>query len=162
MSNPYVVVGKIGTSFGIKGWLKVTTFSDQLLDYSPWYITKDPGWQEIKIEDGREHGRGLIVKLSGLNNPEQAKLLTGKLIAVKRSQLPALKKNEFYWNDLLGLTVVNQQGETLGTVSYLMETGANDVLVVKKDKEYAIPYLPDVIKQVDLEKRIIYVDWDLI
>jgi 16S rRNA processing protein RimM len=158
----YVVVGKVGAPFGIKGWLKVASFSSQLLDYNPWYLAKDNNWQEVKVEDSREHGRGLIVKLAGLNNPEQARLLTGQSIAVKRSQLPVLAKNEYYWDDLQGLTVINQHGETLGTVSYLMETGANDVLVVKKEKEHAIPYLPEVIKQIDLDKRIIYVDWDLI
>ncbi len=163
----YIVVGKIGSTYGIQGWLKIFSFTGvmtDLLNYSPWYLEDGEGWRSIEIKASREHGKAIVAHLSGYNTPEEARKLTGKKIAVKRSQLPVLPKNEYYWTDLEGLMVVNQHNEELGHVLYLIETGANDVLVVKNQgKEYAIPYLPGkVVTNVDLAKRIIRVDWDLI
>lgn len=166
MSNTdYVIVGKIGSPYGIKGWLKIlsyTEWTDAILEYKPWYLGVEDNWETVQLEEGREHGKGIIVKLAGYDTPEQSRQLTGKLIAVKSSQLPALKKDEYYWRDLEGLTVINQHGVTLGKVSYLLATGSNDVIVVKGDKEHAIPYLPgDVIKNIDLQNRIMYIDWEI-
>lgn len=166
-SCDYIIVGKIGSTYGIHGWLKIQSFTGNIadvLDYEPWYIEDHSGWKLIKREAGKLHGKGVIAKLDGYNNPEKARLLTGKSIAVKRTQLPALKDNEFYWRDLEGLTVINQHNEELGVISYMIETGANDVLVIQKNnKEHAIPYLPDdVVISIDLEKRIMRVNWDLI
>lgn len=161
-----ITIGKIGSTYGIKGWLKVQSYTElgaSILDYSPWYIPKDHNWTIIEIESGRPHNNGIIVKLHGVNTPEEARLFTGKEIAITRAQLPPLKENEYYWADLQGLTVINQHGDQLGKVSYLIETGANDVLVVKGEKEHAIPYLPGkVILKVDLEKQEIHVDWEII
>lgn len=163
----YVKVGKIGSTYGIKGWLKIQSFTEfgaSILDYSPWFLSNTPNNREIvNIEDSRPHGTGLIVKFVGFDNPEKARLLTGKTIEIERSQFPELPKNEFYWSDLVGLTVINKNGDILGKVSYLMETGSNDVLVVKGEKEIAIPYMPgSVVLNVDLEKQEIQVDWELI
>ena len=109
----------------------------------------------------REHGKGIVVKFANYDTPEQSRLLTGKNIAITRSQLPPLKKGEYYWSDLKGLTVINQKGVELGKVTYIIATGSNDVLVVKGDKEIAIPYLLDeVIKSIDLELGQILVDWE--
>jgi 16S rRNA processing protein RimM len=170
MKNPnavYVKVGKVGSVYGIQGWLKIqsyTEFGAGILTYKPWYLTS--GTQErieIEITDGRLHGKGIIVKFPGIDTPEAARLLTGKIIEVERSQLPTLAKNEFYWSDLEGLTVINKHGEILGKVIYMMATGSNDVLVIKGTKEHAIPYLPGtVVLNVDLEKKVIQVDWELI
>lgn len=165
-TNPYVIVGKIGTAFGVKGWAKLISFTEvraHILEYSSWYIETLSGWQPITIEAGKEHGKGLVVKLTGIETPEQVRLLTGKKLAVKRSQLPVLKSHEYYWSDLEGLTVIDQHNAVLGKVIYLIETGANDVLVVKGDKEYAIPYLPGkVVVAIDLDKKIMHVNWDMI
>lgn len=163
-SDDYLIVGKIGAPFGVKGWVKIQSFTEQtidILDYSPWYIEEGPEWKLTKVEAGQGHGKGVIAKLSGLSTPEEASLWAGKHIAIKQTQLPKLAKGEYYWSDLKGLTVIDQNGQTLGTVSHLIETGGNDVLVVKGEKEQAIPYLPGtVIKEVDLAKQIIYVNWD--
>lgn len=165
-ADNFVVVGKIGATYGIQGWLKIYSFtewSSDILGFTPWYLEEQDGWTQITISDGHPHGKGVVVKFEGFDNPEQARHLTGKKIGILRSQLPTLKNDEYYWSDLEGLTVINQHGETLGTVSYLMETGANDVLVIKGDKEYAIPYLPDdVVTRVDLANRVMYVSWDAI
>jgi 16S rRNA processing protein RimM len=163
----YITVGKIGSTFGVQGWLKVQTFTEfgtNILDYKPWYLTDDEKeYQATIIEDGLTQGGQIIVKFTGYNTPEDARVLTNKLISVTREQLPPLQKNEYYWSDLNGLTVINKKGEILGKVIYLMQTGANDVLVIQGTKEHAIPYLPgDVITCVDLAKQEIHVDWELI
>ena len=172
MVNPaeknYIKVGKIGATFGIKGWLHIHTYTEHgisILDYTPWHLldNNDKETSAITVESGQVHGKGIIAKLAGYDTPEAARLLTGKTIAIKRSQLPALKKDEYYWSDLEGLSVYNTNNELLGTVSYIMSTGSNDVLVVKGDKEHAIPYLiGKVIKKIDLEKHEIHVDWEII
>ncbi|MEO8402213.1 MAG: ribosome maturation factor RimM [Gammaproteobacteria bacterium] len=163
----YVIVGKIGSTYGIQGWLKVFSFTEEMsniLDYNPWYLESNTGWEPIKIQSGREHNKCVVVKLPGYDSPEKARVMTGKKIAIKRTQFPALKKNEYYWTDLQGLTVIDQHGNTLGKVLYLIETGANDVLVIEHGgKEHAIPYLiGKVITSVDLAKQEIKVNWDLI
>jgi 16S rRNA processing protein RimM len=162
----YVVVGKLGSTHGILGWLKLYSFTEpaiNILAYTPWYIEDVKEWKLINLEASREHAEGLIVKLTGYNNPEKARLLTNKKVAILRSQLPLLKKGDFYWSDLENLTVINTDGMVLGKVIYLLETGSNDVLVIKgNDKEHAIPYLPDVIMDVDLANQIIHVHWELI
>lgn len=167
VNSEYVVIAKIGATYGVQGWLKVFPFTAQLTDilqYQPWYVESTAGWQRMQIKEGREHNKCLVVKVAGYNQPESARTLTGKKIAIQHSQLPALKKDEYYWTDLEGLTVINQHGEELGHILYLLETGANDVLVIKNQgKEHAIPYLPGkVVMQVDLVNRRMHVDWDLI
>jgi 16S rRNA processing protein RimM len=162
----YLVVGKLGAAYGIKGWLKVSSFTNPLSNignYNPWYLKNGEHWEPIEVTDSREHGKSIVAKLKGLNNPEQARLFTGKEVAIKRSQLPVLAKDEYYWSDLEGLTVINQRNEVLGKVTHLMATGANDVLVVKGEKEHAIPYLQgDVVKQIDLTAKTMHVDWEVI
>lgn len=162
----FVIVGKVGATYGIKGWLKIFSYTEEvaaILEYAPWYIKSDNTWKNIQLEKGQLHGKGIIAKFKEYDVPETARLLTGKEIAVLRTQLPALTEDEYYWSDLEGLTVVNQNGTVLGKVIYLLATGANDVLVVKGVKEHAIPYLwGQVIKKVDLAQQVIHVDWDVI
>jgi 16S rRNA processing protein RimM len=165
LESKYIVIGKIGATYGIKGWLKIHTYTESgasILDYSPWYLpqSKD-SWLEVTIEDGKPHGKTIIAKIKGFDNPEDARKLTSKEIYIKRSQLPELKKDEYYWSDLEGLSVFTKDGLNLGKVIYLIETGANDVLVVKGEREHAIPYLPGkVVLNIDLEKQEILVDWE--
>ncbi len=166
-NTEYIVVGKIGSTYGIQGWLKIFSFTEVIADilaYDPWYLEEGNTWKSIQVKSSREHGKCVVAQFAGCNNPEQARLLTGKKIAIKRSQLPALENNEYYWSDLIGLTVIDQHGETLGKVLYLIETGANDVFVIEnKGKEHAIPYLPGkVITSIDLANRLMLVNWDLI
>lgn len=163
----YIKVGKVGATYGVKGWLKIHTYTEfgaSILEYKPWFIAREnEEGRSIEIEDGRIHGNGIVAKFAECNNPEEARLYTGKIISILRSQLPSLSTNEYYWSDLEGLTVINKDGEVLGKVAYLLETGSNDVLVVKGTKDHAIPYLPgSVVLSVDLEKQEIHVDWELI
>lgn len=164
--NEYVIVGKVGTTYGIKGWLKIVSFTEStadILDYDPWYLEEKNAWKQVKISDAHEHGKGVIAKFADIETPEQARLLTGKSIAIQRSQLATLKKDEYYWADLKGLTVINHNGEELGKIIYLIATGSNDVLVVKGDKEHAIPYLPgETVISIDLAKQTMHVNWEML
>lgn len=163
--NDYIIVGKVGAPYGVRGWLKITAYTestDTLLDLRDWRLKYPDRWQSLDVEARKKHGKGIIVKLAGIDTPEAARRLTGKEIAVLRSQLPPTKANEYYWADLIGLTVVTVDQVKLGVVQYLIETGANDVLVIKdsQDHEHAIPWISSLIKNVSLDEKIIIVDWE--
>jgi 16S rRNA processing protein RimM len=135
---------------------------ENIVQYQPWYL-KDSGgyWQEKQLAAGSRHGKGVIARLAECENRDQAQALMGCEIGIRRDQLPAAAPGEYYWRDLQGLSVVTIKGELLGTVDHLIETGANDVLVVKGERERLIPFVLDqVIVNVDLEKREIQIDWD--
>ncbi|WP_455366812.1 ribosome maturation factor RimM [Kaarinaea lacus] len=166
-THQFIVVGKITSAFGVKGWLKIHSFTDpitNILRFNPWYLqTREPdsSWNSIKVMNGRAHGKQVVVQLEGVNDRNQAELMRGLEIAVKREQLPDTENNEFYWIDLEGLKVINRDGKVLGVVKTLMETGANDVLVVQGDKERLIPFvMNEFVLNVDLDSGTITVDWD--
>lgn len=170
MSEP-VVVGQLGAVYGIKGWLKVNSFTDQpegIFDYQPWLMKDGSSWREVQVSAWKRHGKGLICKLDGIEQREEAQMLTGADIGVKATSFVDLPDDEFYWRDLIGCRVQNTKGYDFGQVSQLMETGSNDVLVVKanaKDafgqRERLIPFIEDqVIKSVNIAERIIEIDWE--
>lgn len=166
------VMGRFGSVFGIKGYIKVYSFTEDpesLFTYSPWFFRKPGGqWQNVEITDFKPHADGHIVKIKGFDVREKVQAFTGSEIGILPSSLPKLPEGVYRWIELIGLRVVNLEGYDLGTVSSMMETGANDVLVVKakKDdlyeiKERLIPYLQNqVIKSVDLDNKVIQVDWE--
>ncbi|MBD3653328.1 ribosome maturation factor RimM [Kangiella sp.] len=162
-----LIVGKLNGASGIKGWVKVYSYTDpkeNILNYSPWYLKLDGQWQQVSILNGREQGKTVVAQLEGCNDRNTAESYRGVEIAIEESQLPQLEEGEYYWRDLIGLTVVNMAGEELGTVKKMMETGANDVLVVKtaSKEELLIPYVPEYsVMKVDLESKQITVDWEL-
>lgn len=166
-SNPShpVILGTVSGVFGVKGWIKVRSDTEPLtniLDFSHWYLSKDSQWLSYKLEQGQRHGKGLIAHLDGCDDRDLAASLVGHSIAVERSQLPEAGVGEYYWSDLIGLQVENIQGRQLGEVTELLATGANDVLVIQKDKnELLIPYVVGhYIVKVDLEQSKITVDWE--
>lgn len=162
-----LIVGKLNGAYGIKGWVKVYSYTDpkeNILNYSPWYLKLDGQWQQVSIINGREQGKTVVAQLEGCNDRNMAESYHGVEIAIDESQLPQLEDGEYYWRDLIGLTVVNLAGEELGTVKKMMETGANDVLVVKtaSKEELLIPYVPEYsVMKVDLDSKQITVDWEL-
>lgn len=166
--NERILLGRITGLYGVRGWLKVfsnTEPRDNILSYTPWLIRgkglEGGQWHEITVCQGRLQGKGIIVQLEGYTDRDQARALIGADIAIDRHQLAPLAAGEYYWSDLQELQVVNQQGVTLGRVDHLLETGANDVLVVKGEREHLIPYILDqTIMNIDLEHGIIQVDWD--
>jgi len=162
-----IIVGCFGKPFGIKGWLHVNSFTapkENILGYLPWQIQQREGWQTLSITESRPHGDEIVVHIEGYDTPEDAKALTQKGITIQREQLPALEEDEYYWSDLEGLAVKTVQGELLGEVDYLIESGSNDIFVVKNQdekKERLIPYIPnDVVIQINMKRREIIVDWD--
>ena len=160
-----MVLGRIAGVHGVKGWVKVyaeTREREEILRYKPWYLRQSAGWQVVKPLEGRVQSSGVVVaRLEGIESIDAARTLIDAEIAVKRAQLPKLKRGEYYWSDLEGMRVVNVEGAELGTVSHLFATGANDVLVVKdSERERLVPFTKDAVKKVDLEAREIRVDWD--
>ena len=164
-----IVVGKISGVHGVKGWVKV--FSDThpregITEYSPWFLqlpnVNSGQWLEIKVEAGRPQAKTVIAKLEGYGDRDEALKLVGARIAISSDQLKPLSQDEYYWRDLIGLRVVNQQDIELGVVDRLFETGANDVLVVKDEtQERLVPWtLGHAVLEVDLEQGVIQVDWD--
>ena len=157
-------MGRVSGVYGVRGWLRVRSDcepAERLLGYSPWQLRTDRGWCSHPLEDGRPHGTGLLAKLQTVDDRDAARALVGADIAVERSQLPALTEDEYYWTDLIGLDVVTRSGALLGRVTAVMETGANDVLVVSGDRERLVPFIPDqVVISVDARARCIQVDWD--
>jgi 16S rRNA processing protein RimM len=159
-----VVMGRIVAPFGVKGWVKIqpyTATARSLGAYQVWWLTRDgTEWRECAVEGVQPQGSNMAAKLAGCDDREAAAALKGLEVAVPRAELPAAAPGEFYWTDLLGLRVENERAQQLGTVARMMETGANDVLVVEGDRERLIPFIGDVVKCVDLESRRIVVDWD--
>jgi 16S rRNA processing protein RimM len=168
MTNPsrpdgLVHFGRITGLFGIQGWVKVFSHArprESIIDYSPWLVKTAEGLREMVVEDGRAQGKGVVVKLVGVDDRDQASQLIGADIEIKFSQLPPPSKGEYYWAQLVGLEVVTLAGQSLGKVDHLVETGANDVLVVRNGKERWLPATANVIREVDLEAGVIRVDWD--
>lgn len=159
----YLVVGRITGTHGVRGWVKVYSHTDprdNIIRYRDWLVRRPTGWEPLAVEDGRAQGKGVVVALFGVDSREEAALLLGSDIAIRRDLLPPAGDGEFYWADLEGLDVY-AGARYLGTVSHLMETGANDVLVVKGDRERLIPFvLERYVTRVDLAAGRIDVDWD--
>ncbi len=166
-----ILLGKVGAVYGIKGWLKIHSFTEEpeaIFDYTPWSLKLGGKEQSIEITDWRKHNNGLIAKFANIEDRDEAQRFVGSEIFVDESLLPELPEGEFYWRDLIGMAVVTDKGYDLGQVSDVMETGANDVLVVKANrndgfgkKERLIPYILDqVIVSVSMENKQICVDWD--
>jgi 16S rRNA processing protein RimM len=161
LSAGRVIVGRLAGVYGVKGWLRVQSFTEpaeNILGYLPWHVD---GTGQVEVTQGKLHGKGLIAHLVGIDDRDEAAKLIGRDISVERSQLPTLDHGDYYWSDLIGLEVVNTQGEALGTVTRMVETGAHDVMVLEGERERLVPYAKGrVVQQVDLAARRIVVDWD--
>ena len=166
-----IILGKVGAVYGIKGWLRIHSFTDEtdaILDYFPWSLKLGNNTRTVDVTDWRKHNKGLVVKVAGIDDRDDAQALVGSEILTNESALPELSKGDYYWRDLIGMAVVTTKGYDLGVVSDMLETGANDVLVVKANlndgfskKERLIPYLfEEVVESVSIENKQICVDWD--
>ena len=159
-----VVLGEFAGVYGVKGWLRIRSYTqpiENILDYATWLIGGGADWEETELAEGRPHGNGLIARIAGIDDRDVAARLVGQQIAVPRDALPAVGEDEYYWSDLEGLRVETIAGVVLGDVDHLIETGANDVIVVRGDRERLIPFVrPEVVREVDLGAKRIRVDWD--
>lgn len=135
---------------------------ENILKYSPWLLQKNGKTEVYKLIEGQRHGHSVIAELEGVNDRDAAAELMGAELLIRRDQLPKPKAGEYYWADLIGLKVENSESVYLGRVESLMETGANDVLVVKDGEvERLIPFLQQhTVLGIDLENGLMVVDWD--
>lgn len=159
-----VVLGEVVGVHGIAGRLKVHSWTrppDNLFDYADWQLELDGVTAAARLLEGRRQGRSLLARLEGIDDRDTALSWRGARITVPRMQLPPAGPGEFYWAELEGLEVMTPAGVRLGRVDHLLETGANDVLVVRGEREHLVPYVPDVyVLEVDLERGRMLVDWD--
>ncbi|MBU0654507.1 MAG: ribosome maturation factor RimM [Gammaproteobacteria bacterium] len=165
MSIPEMVtLGKVSGVFGVKGWVKVFSYTserDGILSYEPWFLKIAGEWEAFRIAASQSQAKGIVVLFEGMVDRDQAQTLIGCEIAVPREQLRNLGNGEYYWTDLIGLDVVTTEGIALGKIGQLFETGSNDVMVVNGDRERLLPWIMnDVVKAVSLEENKILVDWD--
>ncbi|EXJ13711.1 ribosome maturation factor RimM [Imhoffiella purpurea] len=157
-----VVLGRVAGVYGVKGWVRIfseTVPREGILGYSPWLLGVETS--SFRVAEGKRHGKGIIARLEGCDDRDRAAQLVGREISVPRDRLPPPSPDEFYWIDLEGLSVATTAGVDLGRVDHLFSTGANDVLVVKGDRERLLPFVwGDVVKDVDFDAGRIEVDWD--
>ena len=165
-------MGALGSSFGVKGWMKVRSFTDRpenLFDYSPWFIRqRGAEWREVQVEEYRPHGNDFIVKLNVASTPEEAKAYAGAEIGIRRSSLPPVPEGTIYLSDLEGLTVIGNDGVMLGKVlrirdygaAPIMEVSPSDHLAKERKDNFLIPYVVGpIVKTVDLNAGTIEVEW---
>ena len=170
----YLPAGKIGGCYGVRGWVKIRSFTDpqeNLLDYKSLFIKDKNSIEPLIFDIGRIHGKGLIAHINGVDNREKAEQFRGKEILLDASSLPELGEGDYYWRQLIGLRVwciCSDRLLLIGIVDHLLDTGANDVLVVSPCEgsvdlgERLIPYkLGDIVKRIDLVAGIIEIDWFL-
>ena len=163
-SERRVIVGRVAGTYGVKGWIKLQSFTrpeDNVLSFRQWQVRVNDAWREMRVLAARRQGRRLVAHMQGWVDLDAAGSVLGALIAVPRAELRPLEQGEYYWTDLVGMAVFTRSGIHLGIVERLLETGANDVLVVRGERERLIPFIgEEVIEQVDLDRRSISVDWE--
>lgn len=163
-AKKFVIIGKFGAPHGVQGWIRVHSDTDPqaaIIDYKHWYIKRSLHWEPLDRVKAVSQGPTIIAQVNDYKDRDQVKALTGCLIAVTRDQLPELPETEYYWTDLEGLTVINEQNVTLGTVDYLYSNGPHDLMVIKGERERVIPFIfNEFVLSVDLVKGIILVHWD--
>ncbi|HHF7373565.1 ribosome maturation factor RimM [Legionella bozemanae] len=161
----WIVIARFGRPHGVKGFVTVHSFTeprDNVLKYADWHAFINNKWQPIKLLRAEAQNKAIIVQIEGYPEREHVAHLTNIEIAVQQEQLEKLEPGEYYWHQLIGMNVINQQGELFGKVIEIIPTGANDVLVVEGSKRHLIPYLPSkFILDIDTKQQIITVDWDM-
>ena len=162
MDKKIVPLGHVSGVHGVKGWVKIHSLTEPreaIFEYQPWLLGDSR--EEVRVREGKKHGNRLIALFEDINDREAAEALVHRNIAVYREQFPETEAGEFYWTDIVGLRVELEDGTELGTIDNLLATGANDVLVVKGDRERLIPFVQgQYVISVDLENGVIVVDWD--
>ena len=174
MSAETVTVGKITGCYGIKGWVKVHPYTEQdksFAELGQWHATRRGQLEPVQFDQFKQHGKGLIAHIAGVDDRTAAEAYKGLELVAPLAQLPGLAPGDYYWHQLQGLQVWCTEGERrepIGVVDHLIETGANDVLVIKSpqgdgtQQERLVPYLPgDTVTEVALADGRIEIDWFL-
>jgi len=156
-------MGRIIGPFGVKGWVKLKTFTDSpetLRGQAGWWIGKDGDWRELTSVETQQNGATLLARFEGCESPEAAQAYRGFEVGLPRESLPLAGTDEFYLADLIGLEVVNLEGELLGTLAELFSNGAHEVMrVVDGEVERLLPFVDPFVREVDIEARRILVEW---
>lgn len=164
LNNEWVIIGRFGRPHGIKGLVTINSFTeprDNLFHYTDWHAYIRFQWVPIKVSQLEMRNQSILAKVEGYDDREAVAQLTNVDIAIQSTQLPILEPGDYYWNQLIGMKVIDQQGSLFGEVKEMLSTGANDVMVVVGDKRHLIPYLPGIsIIEIDDNQRTITVDWD--
>ncbi|MCK9381731.1 MAG: ribosome maturation factor RimM [Sulfuritalea sp.] len=164
-----IVLGRIVAPFGVQGWLRVHAFGDDPVAWQKmpqWWLSADAdapaeSWRAHDLEAVKLHGDGVVAKLAGIDDRDASEALGSCFFGAPRKTLPPPVPGEYYWADLIGLAVVNLQDQPLGRVKSLIETGANEVLVVVDgERERLLPFVEHVVKAVDVAGGTIRADWD--
>jgi 16S rRNA processing protein RimM len=158
-----IELGIVGSPFGVRGWVKLRSFTDppdRLLEYRSVHLNLSGAWRPYTVEASGRSGGQLTVKFEGVADRNAAQALRGAAVGVPRSALPPRAAKEFYRADLIGCDVVNLQGEPLGAVAHFVEIPAHAIMVVRGEREYWVPALPEYLRRIDLEARRVIVDWD--
>ncbi len=163
-----LLVGRVLAPYGVKGWVKVEPFTESpesLRGFGAWRVGKgdpDETWPAVNVVESASHSGNVVARFEGSEDRDAALRFRGMGVAVPRSELPPTRKNEIYQADLIGLHVVNEQGEQLGKVSGVFSNGGHDVLRVRHEGgERLVPYVPTVVSNVDLGSGMLRVDWGL-
>lgn len=161
-----VLLGRVTGAFGVRGDVKLESWTEpraRIFGYQPWILRAAANGTERELQGarGRDTGKHVVATLPGCEDRDAAEALRGTEILVPREALPEPAPGEYYWVDLEGLRVVTVEGVVLGEVSHLVSTGANDVMVVRGERERMLPFVqPDYVKAVDFGTGTITVDWD--
>jgi 16S rRNA processing protein RimM len=161
-TEKWVILGRVSGVFGLKGWLKVQSYTeprDNIVGFGAWTLRMNGVDHSFEVEEGHSHAGSVVAKLNGVDDCDRARDWVGADIVVPREQLPATAAGELYWTDLEGLEVRTTSGIVLGKIDHLLATGSNDVLVLDSSPQRLIPFVGAVVKDVDLEGRVIVVDW---
>ena len=157
--NSRILIGKVSGCFGVKGWLKIFSYSEprnNITQYSSWIVNG----VVYKAIESKQNGKLIVAKLKGIDDKETAFTFIGQKIEIEKEQLISLDNDQYYWHDLVGLEVTNKQGVKFGTIKSLLETGAHDVAIIKGERERIIPYIMgQTILEVNLEQNSMLVDW---
>ena len=164
MNEPrFVEVGRLGAAHGVRGWLRVQSFTEppqRLFEWRRWLLKSGRGAElEVKVLDARPQGNGWIVLLEGVVERDGASRLTGQMVLVEREELPPVKEGEHYRDDLIGFEVKNLEGASLGVVDHFIDTPANAVMVIQGERERLVPVTATHLRSVDRDARRLMVDW---
>jgi 16S rRNA processing protein RimM len=159
----WIELGRVGAPWGIKGWVHVDSYTDPpdgILEYRRWMLRLGSGERvSHRIAEGHPHSDRIVARLEGIEDRDRAAALTGAVIEVDRAELPPTGEREYYQADLIGLPVRNLEGVALGKVDYFVESPTGPMMIVKGEREYWIPAVPQHLKKVDLAAGSIEVDW---
>jgi len=145
--------GRVAGSYGVRGWMRVVVDEPDVLSAQPsWWLDGT----EYPVVEAKLHSGTLLAKLAGIDTPEAAQKFRGRAVVIPR---PEAGEGRYYWTDLVGLAVVNEQGVVLGEVRRMFSNGAHDVMEVAGDRERLLPFVPAYVKRVDLANRRIEVEW---